>query len=102
MVISLTIANYEVKRVSVDNEKSIDMLFYEAFQKMNLPTQKMCKMTTPLVGFTRDAILIEGVIELPVVTGRVPTEAMVSLGFLVVHSFSAYNIILKRLGLNAL
>ena len=37
VVISLIIANYDVKRVLVDNGSSANMLFYEAFQKMNLP-----------------------------------------------------------------
>ena len=36
MVISLTIDNYEVKHVLVDNESSADILFYEVFQKINL------------------------------------------------------------------
>ena len=62
----------------------------------------MCKMISPLVRFTRDAILVDGVIELPIVIGKVPTEVTVSLEFLVVHTRSAYNIILERLGLNAL
>ena len=101
-MISLTIANYDVKHVLVDNGSSTDVLFYEAFQKMNLPTQKMGKMTTPLVGFTGDTVLVEGVIKLPVVVGRAPTKVTVSLGFLVVYTPSAYNVILERSRLNVL
>ena len=37
MVTFLIIANHDVKRVLVDNEGSTDVLFYEAFQNMNLP-----------------------------------------------------------------
>ena len=44
----------------------------------------MHKMTAPLMGFTEDAIPIEGIIELPIVVGREPTEVTMSLGFLVV------------------
>ncbi|KAK6117276.1 hypothetical protein DH2020_048987 [Rehmannia glutinosa] len=36
MVVSLTIANYEVKRVLVDNGSSIDILFYDAFENREL------------------------------------------------------------------
>ena len=69
---------------------------------MNLPTQKMCKMAAPLVGFTGDAISIEGAIELPIVVGREPTEATMSLGFLVVCTSSTYNIIPERSRLDTL
>ena len=62
----------------------------------------MCRTTAPLVEFTRDAIPIKGVIELPVVIGKPPKEVIVSLEFLVVRTPSAYNAILERSRLNAL
>lgn len=36
VVISLMIANYDVKRVLVDNESSVNMLFHDVFQRMRL------------------------------------------------------------------
>ena len=59
-------------------------------------------MTASFVGFIGDAVPIERVIILPILISKVSTKAMVSLGFLVVHTPSAYNVILKRLRLNVL
>lgn len=36
VVISMTIANYDVKENLVDTESFVDILFYDAFCKMNL------------------------------------------------------------------
>ena len=43
VVISLTIANFDVKRVPVDNGSSVDVLFYEAFQRMKLSPNRLQK-----------------------------------------------------------
>ena len=39
VVVSMIIAKYDVKRVLVDNKSSTDILFYDAFLKINLTGQ---------------------------------------------------------------
>ena len=36
IVITLLIANYTIRRVLVDNESSVDILYYPAFQQIRL------------------------------------------------------------------
>ena len=38
VVISLTIANFTVNRILVDNESLADILYYDTYQKMRLPS----------------------------------------------------------------
>ena len=83
-------------------EAQLMCYFMKLSKKMNPSTQRMRKMTAPLVGFTRDTVPVEGVIELPIIAVRAPTEATMSLEFLVIRIPSAYNVILERSGLNAL
>ena len=64
--------------------------------------QKMHKMSASLVGFIGDAVPIERVIEQPILIGRAPMKVMGSLEFLVVHTLSAYNVIIRRPKLNML
>ena len=51
IVVSLTISNYDVKRILVDNGSLIDILFYDAFQKMKLPSKQLQDINAPMVGF---------------------------------------------------
>ena len=56
MVISLVIAKHDVKKVLVDNRSSTDILFYDAFQKMKLPSHQLHPINAPLVRFTKNSI----------------------------------------------
>ena len=69
VVISLNIANYDVGHILVDNESSTDVLFYDIFFKISIPDSQMGPLNSPLVGFIRDTVPIEGIITLPIVAG---------------------------------
>lgn len=43
-VVLIIIANYEVRKVLVDNRSVVDILFYDPFMTIKLPTDKL----TPL------------------------------------------------------
>ncbi|KAK6145245.1 hypothetical protein DH2020_022065 [Rehmannia glutinosa] len=100
VVVSLTIANCEVKRVLVDNGSSADILFYDAFEKMRIGRELLKLVKTPLVGFTGEAVEPEGIITLPLTAGERPQQTTVMIDFLVVWVPSSYNVILGRPGLN--
>lgn len=69
VVVVLQIANCEVKRVLVDNGSSTNILYYDAFEKMGLPLDKLKKMDSPLYGFSEAPVKIECAIELVVTAG---------------------------------
>ncbi|KAK3011492.1 hypothetical protein RJ639_012497 [Escallonia herrerae] len=102
LVVTLRVGNFDVKRILVDNGSSAEVLFYEAFQKMNIPSDRLCKMDTPLYGFSNHPVAVEGIIALPVTIGTPPTQAKLMLDFVVVRVPSAYNAILGRTALNQL
>ncbi|KAK3001122.1 hypothetical protein RJ639_022192 [Escallonia herrerae] len=102
LVVTIKARNFEVKRVLVDNGSSAKILFYDAFKKMNIPTDSLRKMDSPLYGFSNHSVTVEGIIALPVAIGTPPTQANLMLDFLVVKVPSAYNAILGRPALNQL
>ena len=73
VVISLNIADYDVCHVLIDNGSSTDVLFYDAFSKISVPNDHLRSMNSPLVGFTDDAVPVEGIITLSMAVGRYPT-----------------------------
>ena len=102
IIISLTIANFNVKKILVDNGSLTNILFYDTFQRMKLSYDQLQKINAPLVRFTRSSFQVEGAINLPVMIKTKPCQSTVKLTFLVVRVSSAYNTILEQLGLNAL
>ncbi|KAK3004786.1 hypothetical protein RJ639_020125 [Escallonia herrerae] len=102
LVITIKAGNFDLKRVLVDNGSSVEILFYDAFKKMNIPTNRLRKMDTPLYGFSNQPVTVEGIIALPVVIGTPLMQANFMLNFVVVKVPSAYNGILGRPALNQL
>ena len=72
VVVSMTIANYDVKKILVDNGSSTDVLFYLVFFRMRLPNDRLRRVSIPLVGFTGDAVIVEGEITLPLTVETKP------------------------------
>ncbi|KAK3029965.1 hypothetical protein RJ639_038770 [Escallonia herrerae] len=102
LAVGVRAGNFDVKRVLIDNGSSAEILFYDAFKKINIPTDRLQKMDTPLYGFANHPVAAEGIIALPVAIGTPPTQANFMLDFVVVKVPSAYNAILGRPALNQL
>ncbi|GFY95446.1 hypothetical protein Acr_10g0008310 [Actinidia rufa] len=56
LVISATIANFNIQRILVDNRSSADILFVSAFDKMKIGRDRLHPFHTPLVRFGGSAI----------------------------------------------
>lgn len=61
---SMTLANYDIKKVLVDNGSSMNALFYDAFSWMKLSKNQLKRISTPLIDFPRDSIEVESEITL--------------------------------------
>lgn len=70
MVVTLNIANYNVHHMLVDNGSLMNILFYNALLKMNIPLEQLEEMDASIMGFFGELVLVEGVIMLPVIVGQ--------------------------------
>ncbi|XP_043714686.1 uncharacterized protein LOC122663043 [Telopea speciosissima] len=102
LVIKMVIANCMVGRILVDNGNSVDILYYDAFEKMLLRPEMLRRVESPLYGFNGAPVQVEGSIEMLVTMGIEPKLSTVMMKFLVVKVNSTHNIILGQPGLNAL
>ncbi|XP_064983554.1 uncharacterized protein LOC135624013 [Musa acuminata AAA Group] len=102
LVISIQIANARVKRVMVNTGSSVDILYLDAFKKLDLPTEDLIPMSSALTGFTGDSISLLGTTTLPVTIGEEPRTKTIMTTFMVVNLPSAYNVILGCPTLNKL
>ena len=101
IVITLLIANYTTRRVLVDNGSSADILYYPAFQQMNLGRDQLRSVHSPLVGFGGMKVHPVGTIMLPMVVEAYPQQVTRNVNFLVVDCSSSYNAIIERPTLNS-
>ncbi|RZR84798.1 hypothetical protein BHM03_00011679 [Ensete ventricosum] len=102
LVISIRIANAYVKRVMIDTGSSIDILYFDAFQKLGLTDKDLATLTSILTGFTRGFISPLGATTIPVTLGGEPRSKTIMVSFMVVKLPSAYNAIIGRPTLNRL
>ncbi|KAA3465916.1 Transposon Ty3-G Gag-Pol polyprotein [Gossypium australe] len=65
MVVSVVIVGFEVKRILVDSGSTVEVLTWEAYQKMRLK-EKTLKRASPLYDFTNHPIEVKGCITFPV------------------------------------
>ncbi|XP_064987292.1 uncharacterized protein LOC135626032 [Musa acuminata AAA Group] len=102
LVISIRIANAQVKRVMVNTGSSVDMLYLDAFKKLSLTDGDLTLMGSALIGFMGDSISPLGTTILPVTIEEEPRDKTIMTTFIVVDLPSTYNVILDRPTLNKL
>ncbi|XP_077226391.1 uncharacterized protein LOC143859619 [Tasmannia lanceolata] len=100
LVITMLVANWELKKILVDNGSSADILYYHAFKQMMIGDDGLRPANSDLFGFSGEVVKVEGQIELPVLVGEPPCQAFAMVNFLVVRAGSAYKSILGRPGQN--
>ena len=101
IVITLLIADYSTRKVLVDNGSSVNILYYLAFQQMELGRDQLRSVYSPLVGFGGTKVQLMGTITLPIVVGAYPQQVTRDVNFLVVDCSSSYNAIIGRPTLNS-
>ncbi|KAL0395407.1 UNVERIFIED_CONTAM: hypothetical protein Slati_4506900 [Sesamum latifolium] len=100
LVITALLANYEIERVFIDSGSSVDILFGEAYDQMQLGDVSLKAVDTSLYGFAGEVVHPKGIISL-LTLGTSPLRKTCLLKFLMVDIPPAYNVILGRLTLNA-
>ncbi|XP_073272400.1 uncharacterized protein [Primulina huaijiensis] len=96
LVVTATIANYDVARIFIDNGSSVNILFKSTLDQMKVEGFEFDSVSTPLYGFAGHAIPPLGQITLPLSLGRDPRRVTKMITFTVVDTPSSYNGILGR------
>ncbi|XP_073035186.1 uncharacterized protein [Primulina eburnea] len=102
LVIQAKVANYDVRRVFIDSGSSVNIIFQEVLDQMNLEGYQLQPVETALFGFAGHTVYPRGEITLPLTIGAEELRKTVMTVFTVVSAPTSYNIILGRPAMNAL
>lgn len=74
LVVTMTIANFQLRRILVDTRSSADILFKSAFDHMSIPWGRVVPVVCHMLGFTGEKVSPLGSIELPVTVWAYPRQ----------------------------
>ncbi|KAL0433287.1 UNVERIFIED_CONTAM: hypothetical protein Slati_2663000 [Sesamum latifolium] len=77
LIITATLANYEVGRIFIDSGSSADILFGEAYDQMQLGDVSLERVNTSLYGFAGEVVHPRGMLSLPLTMGEGPRGRLV-------------------------
>ncbi|XP_073030698.1 uncharacterized protein [Primulina eburnea] len=84
LVVTVTIANYDVARIFIDNGSPVNVLFKSTLDQMKMEAFEFEPVSTPLYGFAGHAIPPLGQIVLPLSLGTDPRRIKKMIAFTVV------------------
>ena len=98
IVVTLKIGGSNVKRVLVDQDSGIKIMYLNLFKRLKLRFEDPTCYDSPLIGFDGKVVFSKGQIQLPIQTGTKVVEA----NFIVVDTYSPYTAIVARPWLHAM
>ncbi|XP_038701920.1 uncharacterized protein LOC119998656 [Tripterygium wilfordii] len=98
LVLTLQVANINLKRILIDNGSSANVLFLAAYKGMGLDETLILRKSTALIGFNGEVSHSMGEVVLPIYAPGLNKQTR----FSIVDSPSAYNAILGRPWLHAI
>ena len=104
LVATTKIANSLVNKMLVDSGSAVNILYWDAYQKIGLTHANLSSTTSPLYGFIGDHVILKGTIKckLAVTLVEQPRVPTIMTEFLTVNCPLAFNGVLGRPPLKAM
>ncbi|XP_056698470.1 uncharacterized protein [Spinacia oleracea] len=84
MVLALDVANRKIHRILIDGGSSANIIFWPAFQELQIEEKHVKPISYPVIGFTGATVIPEGIVSLPVQIGQGKDIKDVMVDFMIV------------------
>ena len=98
LVITLRIGGYNVRRVMVDGDSAVEVMYPDLYKGLGLKSEDLTPYSSPLMTFDGKLIIPKGMIRSPIQTDPKTVE----VNFIVVDTYSPYTAIVGRPWLHTL
>ena len=98
LVVTLRIGGYDVKRVLVDQDNAVEIMYINLYKGLNLKPENLMAYDSPLVSFEGKTVISRGQIRLPIQTD----SKVVEVDFILMNAYSPYTAIVARPWLHVL
>ncbi|XP_074324191.1 uncharacterized protein LOC141661112 [Apium graveolens] len=100
LIVTLDMANQDVKKVLIDNGSSVDIIFKHALRRMILNTpledMKLEEIQGSVYGFGNHAVPVQGAIDIPTTFDTSSQEVTAMVKYYVIDMASPYNAIIGQ------
>lgn len=91
LVITAKVGTNTVKKILIDNDNSVDILYHGAYSRMDLGDRNMENVNIPLYRFIGNEVKVVCTIDLSIMFGTSPYETWYVVKFHVISANSIYN-----------
>ena len=103
MVITIDLANCEIRKTLVDQGSSVNVLYWRTFKKMGLDESEIIPLDKQIIGFSGERVDTKGYIDLHTRFGEIGRgQKTIYVRYVAVHVNKFYNALLGRPSLNKL
>ena len=95
-MVTLRVANYNIRRVLIDNGSVVNVIFLSTLRKIEFDLRQIEPAKTKLTGFSGEIKVPEGRITLPITVRHSSNHVTTMDEFQVIDLFSPYYIIIGR------
>jgi len=95
MAIAIGVANFEIRKTLVDQESSVNVLYWETFKKMGLSEDAIIPLDEQVVRFSGERIDTRGYIDLYNKFGEADRgHKTIMVRYLIIDANTSYNVLL--------
>lgn len=96
MVITVGIANWDVRKFLIDGGSFIDILFLSIFKRLDISPKIIKPNPKPLIGFAGGQVHTHGIVDLETTFGIGDLSRTLLFQYVIIDAETSYNVLIEK------